>query len=102
MAMQEIVVLVSDKQIRELENLAKQRHVAREQIASEIFQDALRRESVRARIFAEMDERQKSPKWNETFEHIATFRANLPDIPEDELETDIEEAIRYVRSHPKE
>lgn len=101
MAMQEIIVRVTDKQIRELEKLAKQRQVAREQIASEIFQDALRREDIRARIFAEMDGRQKSPAWNEAFERIAKFRSNLPDIPEDELDADIEEAIRYVRSHPK-
>ncbi len=102
MAMQEIMVLVNDKQIRELENLAKQRQVAREQIASEIFQAALQRESIRERIFAEMDERQEGPAWNQAFERIAEFRASLPDIPEAELDADIEEAIRYVRSHPKE
>ncbi len=88
---------LTKREARELERLAMNKKLKRQQAARAIFREALRRESKHEYVLQEMARRQASPEWSKTFERIEKFRAKVRPIPEAELDADIEAAIRAVR-----
>lgn len=92
---------LTKREALELERLAINKKLKRQQAAREIFREALRRERMHEYVLQEMARRQASPEWKKTFERIEKFRAQVRAIPEKELDADIAAAIRAVRKQTK-
>ena len=98
MVMQEFVIRLSPRMVRELDHIALDKKSNRERVLDQLLKEALRRESTRRQILETMARRQANPEWNETFKEIKRFRAKVRRHPEKELERDIQEAIAAVRN----
>lgn len=97
MAMQEMIVRLSPKMMRELDQIALEKKTKREHVLDDLLKEALRRKSAHRQVQEIMARRQASPEWNEAFKEIKHFRAKVKRIPEKELEQDIQTAIAAVR-----
>lgn len=98
MAMQEITVRFPPEVMRALEQIALQKKINRAQVISQIVQESLSREQVRAQALAEWERKRASPEWHKATKRLAEFRKHIKPIPESELEDEIQEAITAVRA----
>ncbi|MBM3129730.1 MAG: hypothetical protein FJ009_14030 [Chloroflexi bacterium] len=98
MAMQEMVVRFPLQVLRGIDQIALEKKIKREQVVVGLVQESLRRERVRAQVFAAFERKRKSPEWQKATKQLAEFRKHVKRVPEAELEADINEAITAVRA----
>ena len=101
MAMQEITVRFpppSDARVGANRFAEK---INRVQVVTQIVEESLQREQVRARVWAELERKRKSPEWRKANKQLAEFRKHIKPIPESELGEEIQEAITAVRAQKK-
>lgn len=101
MALQKVVVHFPSRILKNVDSIASQKKLDREQAVVALVEESLQRNRTRKKILRAMRQRQTSPEWNKTFKRIERLRAKIPAVPEAELETDIQEAVIAVHSHPR-
>ena len=87
--------------MRALEQIALQKKINRVQVVTQIVEESLQREQVRARVWGELERKRKSPEWRKATKQLAEFRKHIKPIPESELGEEIQEAITAVRAQKK-
>ncbi len=101
MPIQEVVVYFPSKVIRNLDALAVQRRIKREEAVVELVEESLHRQQARATILRAMARRQVSPRWNKAFQRLARLRNKVKETPDKELKEDIEAAVRDAHDNSK-
>lgn len=91
----------SQATLQSIEELATQKNLTREAAVIEIVEEYLQREVRRARVIQEADRKRQSPQWQEAIDEIERIRAKAIQVPEEEFQADLREALEFIRAEER-
>jgi crotonobetainyl-CoA:carnitine CoA-transferase CaiB-like acyl-CoA transferase len=96
-----LMVELSERTFRAIDEIAALENLKPEQALLEMAEREIERRRVRRLIEVEFERKRARPEWESAWKKFEALREQLPDIPEEELIRDIDQAVQAVRAENK-